>query len=209
MVAKKVQKGCPRFFHALLSVLRSFLHSPNPSRPPNVSMTATMDAAVSTGSNNDARADEQVQDMQREILPDSIVELLRRMAEEIKCSIWYVNHDALCPLLERTQVHLRGILTVDYPIRDAHTTFSFDVEYSLGTMDQPKVTPCNHTFCDECIRQALIRREECPLCKNRFSKRSLNSVEHLEKVISAFHNLTAAYALEYGQCKSSVPCFDP
>ncbi|KAF9292532.1 hypothetical protein BGZ68_003438 [Mortierella alpina] len=122
-----------------------------------------MDAAASTGSDNDARADEEVQDMQREILPDSIVELLRRMAEEIKCSI------------------------------------------CLGTMDQPKVTPCNHTFCDECIRQALIRREECPLCKNRFSKRSLNSVEHLEKVISAFHNLTAAYALDYGQSLSQAP----
>ncbi|KAF9958939.1 hypothetical protein BGZ72_010620 [Mortierella alpina] len=122
-----------------------------------------MDAAASTGSNQDAHTDEESQDMQQEILPDSIVGLLRRMTEEIKCSI------------------------------------------CLGTMDQPKVTPCNHTFCNDCIRQALVRREECPLCKNRFSKRSLNSVEHLEKVINAFHNLTAAYALEYGQSLSQAP----
>ncbi|KAF9950209.1 hypothetical protein BGZ70_001460, partial [Mortierella alpina] len=126
-------------------------------------MTATTKAAASTGSNQDARADEEPHEKQKEILPDSIVELLRRMAEEIKCSI------------------------------------------CLGTMDQPKVTPCNHTFCDGCIRQALVRREECPLCKNRFSKRSLNSVEHLEKVISTFHNLTAAYALEYGESLSQAP----
>ncbi|KAF9989181.1 hypothetical protein BGZ75_007323 [Mortierella antarctica] len=122
-----------------------------------------MDAATSTGSHQDARSDEDPQDMQKEILPDSIVGLLRRMAEEIKCSI------------------------------------------CLGTLDQPKVTPCNHTFCDDCIRQALVRREECPLCKNRFSKRSLNSVEHLEKVVNAFHDLTAEYALEYGQSLSQAP----
>ncbi|CAO3568513.1 unnamed protein product [Mortierella alpina] len=126
-------------------------------------MTAATKTAARTGSSQDARADEEPHDTQKEILPDSIVELLRRMAEELKCSI------------------------------------------CLGAMDQPLVTPCNHTFCDGCIRQALVRREECPLCKSRFSKRSLNSVEHLEKVISAFHNLTAAYALEYGESLSQAP----
>ncbi|KAF9575513.1 hypothetical protein EC968_002774 [Mortierella alpina] len=141
-------------------------------------MTATIDAAADSGSDHDARQNEEPQDMQKEILPDTIVGLLRRMAEEIRCSI------------------CAAIIII-------HTLS--DHELSLGTMNQPQVTPCNHTFCNECIRQALVRREECPLCKNRFSKRSLNSVEHLEKVINAFHDLTAAYALEYGQSLSQAP----
>jgi hypothetical protein len=58
---------------------------------------------------------------QREALPNDAKSLIRRLGEELSCSIWYI------------------FLSVD--------SFYFILLLSLCVFDDPTMTPCNHTFC--------------------------------------------------------------
>ncbi|KAI8605988.1 hypothetical protein EDD21DRAFT_362228 [Dissophora ornata] len=80
----------------------------------------------------------------------------------------------------------------------------FKCPICLGTMMGPVSTGCNHTFCSQCILQALDRRDGCPLCKTHVTKRSLNRVDHLEKLIYAFLELKDVYELESGTTLSQT-----
>ncbi|KAI1318181.1 Breast cancer 1, early onset [Mortierella claussenii] len=117
----------------------------------------------SSQDSNDDHSDEEQQHTQQEILPDTLVEILRRMQEEFKCSI------------------------------------------CLGTMEEPYATGCNHTFCHECILRALDRNDGCPLCKTHVTKRSLNKVDHLDRLIKSFLQLKGAFERERGYSLSQAP----
>jgi hypothetical protein len=75
---------------------------------------------------------------------------------------------------------------------------------SLGTMEDPVSTGCNHTFCRQCVLHALDRRDGCPLCKAHVTKRSLNTVNHLGQLVNVFLQLKAAFELEEDSCKIQI-----
>ncbi|KAG0017229.1 Breast cancer 1, early onset [Entomortierella chlamydospora] len=74
----------------------------------------------------------------------------------------------------------------------------FKCSICLGTMEEPVSTGCNHRYCRECILHALDRTDGCPLCKAHVTKRSLNSVEHLGRLIESFIRLKSAFEREDG-----------
>ncbi|KAF9175997.1 Breast cancer 1, early onset [Mortierella sp. AD011] len=81
----------------------------------------------------------------------------------------------------------------------------FKCSICLGTMEEPVSTGCNHRYCRECILHALDRTDGCPLCKAHVTKRSLNSVEHLGRLIESFIRLKSAFEREDGITLSQVP----
>lgn len=40
-----------------------------------------------------------------------------------------------------------------------------------------RITPCEHTFCKECIGRALDKREECPYCRSPCKSNQLKSLK--------------------------------
>ncbi|KAF9352438.1 Breast cancer 1, early onset [Mortierella sp. AD094] len=81
----------------------------------------------------------------------------------------------------------------------------FKCSICLGTMEEPVSTGCNHRYCRECIHHALDRTDGCPLCKAHVTKRSLNRVEHLERLIESFIRLKSVFEREDGFTLSQVP----
>jgi RING-type zinc-finger len=53
----------------------------------------------------------------------------------------------------------------------------------LGTYFNPVRLPCSHTFCGHCILEASRIKLRCPICSAEFSKRSINRVPNIAKVI--------------------------
>ncbi|ORZ09656.1 hypothetical protein BCR41DRAFT_372690 [Lobosporangium transversale] len=153
--------------------------------------------------NNNINYDEehkqhQKENKEKEILPDNIYEILRRMQEEFKCPIWCDAFHTLNHLLSKNTI----------PCLDSTNLLcivsSFAAIGSLGTIEQPMSTGCNHTFCRECILRALDRKDGCPLCNTHITKRSLNKVEHLERLIESFMQLKAAFEHEDGFCNFDI-----
>jgi hypothetical protein len=54
----------------------------------------------------------------------------------------------------------------------------------LGTYFNPVRLPCSHTFCGHCILEASRVKLRCPICSAEFSKRSINRVPNISKVIA-------------------------
>lgn len=53
----------------------------------------------------------------------------------------------------------------------------------------PVVTSCNHTFCSTCIRQHLMSKNSCPLCKSEQFESNLRRVVVLEEIVNCFTSL--------------------
>lgn len=68
-------------------------------------------------------------------------------------------------------------------------------------MTDPVSISCTHRFCRECILHNLKRKAACPLCNKKYYRRSLNTLEHVDKVINAFLDLKETYEHEYGHGK--------
>ncbi|RUP43471.1 hypothetical protein BC936DRAFT_137118 [Jimgerdemannia flammicorona] len=76
----------------------------------------------------------------------------------------------------------------------------------LSTLRDPYTTPCNHTFCKDCILLSLrTKHDVCPLCKTHISKRALNEVESIGKIAAAYRELQDAYEEEIGYKLSQEP----
>ncbi|KAF9295633.1 BRCA1-associated RING domain protein 1 [Mortierella antarctica] len=78
----------------------------------------------------------------------------------------------------------------------------------LMPMTDPVSITCTHRFCRECILHNLKRKAACPLCNKKYDRRSLNTLDHMEKVINSFLNLKEIYEHEYGHEKSDGPSTD-
>ncbi|KAG0232196.1 hypothetical protein BGW42_008320 [Actinomortierella wolfii] len=72
-------------------------------------------------------------------------------------------------------------------------------------MTDPMSTVCNHIFCRECIHRALAAKDTCPLCNSHITRRGLNPVVHLSKVIDCFNAMREAYEAEADICLSQAP----
>ena len=76
--------------------------------------------------------------------------------------------------------------------------------YSLMPMSDPVSISCTHRFCRECILHNLKRKAACPLCNKKYDRRSLNTLDHMDKVIDSFLSLKEIYEHEYGHGKPKV-----
>ena len=56
----------------------------------------------------------------------------------------------------------------------------------------PVITACNHSFCSQCIREALVASGQCPLCGSEQYESSLRRDPHLEEVAGCFSHLRPA-----------------
>lgn len=56
-------------------------------------------------------------------------------------------------------------------------------------MKAPVSTSCNHTFCSHCIREYLISKNYCPLCKTEQFESNLKREVLLEEIISCYASL--------------------
>ena len=43
----------------------------------------------------------------------------------------------------------------------------------LENLNRPTITSCKHIFCNDCIRQSLRHRSECPCCRESITVQSL------------------------------------
>lgn len=75
----------------------------------------------------------------------------------------------------------------------------------LMPMTDPVSISCTHRFCRECILLNLKRKAACPLCNKKYDRRSLNTLDHMDKVINAFLDLKETYEHEYGHALSQAP----
>lgn len=53
----------------------------------------------------------------------------------------------------------------------------------------PVVTSCNHTFCLQCIREALIEKQLCPLCKTELYESNLRRDILLEEIVNCYSRI--------------------
>ena len=65
---------------------------------------------------------------QKESLPNNVESLIRRLGQELSCSIWYMT--------------IKSFIFVPC----CNTLFLL-CNFSLSVFENPTMTPCNHTFC--------------------------------------------------------------
>ncbi|KAI9492430.1 hypothetical protein BDB00DRAFT_431240 [Zychaea mexicana] len=80
----------------------------------------------------------------------------------------------------------------------------------LQMLSEATSTPCGHTFCQECIHQALRSgMTGCPVCKQPVHRRRLYDASSVDLIVHEFLQLRAAYEQESGHDLSQqVPAHD-
>jgi hypothetical protein len=81
----------------------------------------------------------------------------------------------------------------------------FECPICLGFWKTPKSLPCNHTFCETCLNDAMTKgvgkdknangMHACPVCKHEFKKREAAGIddpcmERLTTLVRRLHRLT-------------------
>ncbi|KAK3237381.1 hypothetical protein CYMTET_52540 [Cymbomonas tetramitiformis] len=75
----------------------------------------------------------------------------------------------------------------------------------LSLLENPVTKlPCNHYFCEECIKQSLRMQPKCPLCKAKFSRREFGSCDKMDKIVAAYKDVLSETGNE-SFC-SQMPC---
>eukprot|EP00762_Andalucia_godoyi_P007552 ANDGO_00768.mRNA.1 Protein BREAST CANCER SUSCEPTIBILITY 1 homolog len=70
----------------------------------------------------------------------------------------------------------------------------------------PSITPCSHTFCQECILGAIRLKQECPVCKNPVWKRALKPNLQMENIVRHFQHLEDLRFVSQTQGVRAVSC---
>jgi hypothetical protein len=60
---------------------------------------------------------------------------------------------------------------------------------SLSLFSGASTTPCDHTFCHECIVSAMASQRRCPVCKAACSKRQLKDNEQMCRFVALYRRL--------------------
>jgi len=58
-----------------------------------------------------------------------------------------------------------------------------DCSICIGPFEEPSKTVCGHWFCRECIGNAMIRNNRCPLCRTRIDPGTIFSVEEERQLL--------------------------
>ncbi|XP_057294212.1 breast cancer type 1 susceptibility protein homolog isoform X2 [Hydractinia symbiolongicarpus] len=74
---------------------------------------------------------------------------------------------------------------------------SFQCTICLDLLSQPISTKCNHQFCSQCIKELLVKSDKkrpvtCPLCKNKITKRSINSNPQIAEIVTCVRDVCNA-----------------
>ena len=64
----------------------------------------------------------------------------------------------------------------------------FDCPICMCKMTEPTITKCGHTFCKDCIYEAVNRTHDCPLCNGRIDNVQIETARNfaLESVLKVF-----------------------
>lgn len=69
----------------------------------------------------------------------------------------------------------------------------------LQPMQQPMtLTTCAHTFCSDCLHASQKRKQACPLCNAKVTKRTVMEDAFFTELMQKLNDLLDCYALVYG-----------
>ncbi|GMH63772.1 hypothetical protein TL16_g03796 [Triparma laevis f. inornata] len=66
---------------------------------------------------------------------------------------------------------------------------------TLGSNGAPSQLPCIHIFCQDCIKQHLKTKLECPECRTPCTRRSVTSAAHVSKVVRAYRSVSKSFGV--------------
>ncbi len=70
----------------------------------------------------------------------------------------------------------------------------------LSVIDDPAGLPCQHTFCMDCIMNALKHKESCPICSAKTLRRKIIPLPSLRPLVRSFGHLIDK--IEESACRS-------
>ena len=73
----------------------------------------------------------------------------------------------------------------------------------LSTFERPVRTSCKHYYCAECLNESLRRKQQCPLCKTKVTRRDVEDDEFVAALrsilgtsLQPFHGMSEVAQLE-------------
>lgn len=62
----------------------------------------------------------------------------------------------------------------------------------LSTFERPVRTSCKHYYCAECLNESLRRKQQCPLCKTKVTRRDVEDDEFVAALVWKYRRIVTA-----------------
>jgi len=62
----------------------------------------------------------------------------------------------------------------------------------LSTFERPVRTSCKHYYCAECLNESLLRKQQCPLCKTKVTRRDVEDDEFVAALVWKYRRIVTA-----------------
>ena len=62
----------------------------------------------------------------------------------------------------------------------------------LSTFERPVRTSCKHYYCAECLNESLRRKQQCPLCKEKVTRRDVQDDEFVAALVWKYRRIVTA-----------------
>ena len=62
----------------------------------------------------------------------------------------------------------------------------------LSTFERPVRTSCKHYYCAECLNESLRRKQQCPLCKEKVTRRDVEDDEFVAALVWKYRRIVTA-----------------
>ena len=60
------------------------------------------------------------------------------------------------------------------------------------TFERPVRTSCKHYYCAECLNESLRRKQQCPLCKEKVTRRDVEDDDFVAAVVWKYRRIVTA-----------------
>ena len=92
------------------------------------------------------------------------------------------------------QGRLFGGLVAAQSVMAAIATLGKDLSccLCLSTFERPVRTSCKHYYCAECLNESLRRKQQCPLCKEKVTRRDVQDDEFVAALVWKYRRIVTA-----------------